>query len=271
MTDKQILLTNDDGIGSPGLWAAAEALSALGYVHVVAPRDQFTAAGRSLPADTDGSITEERLLVHGKTWKVYAVGGSPAQAVLHALHEILPVKPDLVVSGINFGENIGAGITISGTVGAALEAAANGVAAMAVSLETDFQHHRSHSAEVDFSTAAYFTHYFASRMLQADLPFDVDVLKVDVPCDAKPETPWHVTRQSRLSYYIGKAEGRSALNEARQVGYMYNPAAKQEPPGSDVHAMAISREVSATPLSLDLTSRVDMDALEALLRAGRAG
>jgi 5'-nucleotidase len=267
MTQKHILLTNDDGIGSPGLWAAAEALSTLGFVHVVAPRDQFTGAGRSLPADTDGVITEERLLVNGKSWKVYAVGGSPAQAVLHALHEILPTKPDLVVAGINFGENVGSGITISGTVGAALEAAAHGIPALAVSLETDFHHHRSHSTEVDFSTAAYFTQYFAERMLRAALPFDVDVLKVDVPCDATYETPWQITRQSRLSYYVGKAQERAALDEPRPVGYMYNPAAKNEPAGTDVHAMAIARVVSATPLSLDLTSRIDMDDLDARLRA----
>lgn len=267
MTQKNILLTNDDGIGSPGLWAAAEALSPLGFVHVVAPRDQFTGAGRSLPADSDGVITEGQLLVHGKSWKVYAVGGSPAQAVLHAMHEILPVKPDLVVAGINFGENIGAGITISGTVGAALEGAAHGVPAIAVSLETDLTHHRSYSTEVDFSTAGYFTHYFAERMLKASLPFDVDVLKVDVPADATPQTPWEVTRLSRLSYYIGKAQERTALNESLPVSYTYNPSAKDDPPGTDVYAMAVSRVVSATPLSLDLTSRVSLQELAGILKA----
>jgi 5'-nucleotidase len=266
MSEKQILLTNDDGIGSPGLWAAAEALSALGYVHVIAPRDQFTGAGRSMPAETDGVITEERLLIHGQAWKIFAVGGSPAQAVLHAIHEILPFKPDLAVAGINFGDNIGAGVTISGTVGAALEAAAHALPSMAVSLETDFQHHRSYSTEVDFSTAAYFTHYFASRILRADLPFDLDVLNVNVPCDAIPTTPWQVTRQSRLSYYIGKAQGKTNLNEPLQVGYMRNPDAKDELPGSDVYAMAVGRVVSVTPLSLDITSRVDLLKLETLLR-----
>jgi len=76
----QILLTNDDGIRSPGLWAAAEALSDLGYVTVAAPRDQSSGMGRSLPSASDGVISPETLTVRGKDWTVYAVGGSPAQA-----------------------------------------------------------------------------------------------------------------------------------------------------------------------------------------------
>ena len=74
------------------------------------------------------------------------MGGTPAQAVQHALLEIVSQKPDLVVSGINYGENIATGITISGTVGAAMEAAAAGIPAMAVSLETDKIHHLSYQS-----------------------------------------------------------------------------------------------------------------------------
>jgi 5'-nucleotidase len=90
MEKYQILLTNDDGIKSPGLWAAAEALSDLGYVTVAAPRDQSSGMGRSLPSTSDGVIRPEVLNVCGKDWTVYAVGGSPAQAVLHAFFEICP-------------------------------------------------------------------------------------------------------------------------------------------------------------------------------------
>jgi len=81
MTKKQILLTNDDGIRSPGLWAAAEALSELGYVTVAAPREQSSGMGRSLPSTSDGIINMEKVQVNGQEWTVYAVGGSPAQAV----------------------------------------------------------------------------------------------------------------------------------------------------------------------------------------------
>jgi len=272
MEKKHILLTNDDGIESPGLWAAAQALAPLGFVHVVAPRLQFSGAGRSLPTTSDGIITRREMLVNGQNWLVHSVGGSPAQAVLHGLLEILPVRPDLVVSGINFGENIGNGVSISGTVGAALEAASYGVPAMAASLETDPQHHFQHSDAVDFSTAAYFVHYFASWMLnaadgQVKLPYDLDVLKVDVPCDATPQTPWKTTRQSRLPFYLPMAHPRPSWDEPKLIGYRPNPNAHLDQPDTDIHAIRVERVVSVTPLSLDMTSRVSLEALETLLRS----
>jgi 5'-nucleotidase len=162
---KQILLTNDDGIRSPGLWAAAAALAPLGYVTVVAPLNQWSGAGRSMPDDSEGRIYEERVTVGGQTWQVHAVSGTPAQAVQHGLVELMPAYPDLIVAGINYGENVGTGVTISGTVGAALEGASFGVPGLAVSLQTESQYHLSHSTEIDFTAAAYFTHKFARLLL----------------------------------------------------------------------------------------------------------
>ena len=262
----QILLTNDDEIESPGLWAAAEALSQLGYVHVVAPREQSSGAGRSLPTTSDGIIRPQTLQVHGQEWTVYAVGGTPAQAVLHGVLEVLPERPQLVVSGINYGQNLGSGVTISGTIGAALEAASLGIPALAVSLETEDRYHRSYSREVDFSTAAYFTTYFARRMLFQHMPPDVDVLKVDVPSDATPETPWEVTRLSRQRYYEPTVPERDSWEQPGTIGYREIDHREQATPGSDVYAICVKRVVSVTPLSLDLTSRVDLGELDALLR-----
>jgi 5'-nucleotidase len=215
----QILLTNDDGIHSPGLWAAAEALSDLGYVTVAAPRDQSSGMGRSLPLSSDGVIRPEMLRVRGKEWTVYAVGGTPAQAVLHGILEIMPQRPDLVVSGINYGENVATGVTISGTVGAAMEAASHGIPALAASLETDREHHLSYSTEIDFSTAAYFTSYFARKMLEKQFPPEVDLLKVDVPSNATPQTPWQVTRLAHQRYYIPIAPTRKSWEERGTVDY----------------------------------------------------
>ena len=85
----QILLTNDDGILSPGLWAAAAALEEIGYVHVVAPREQSSGMGRSMPNSSDGIIEPKQVTVNQREWTVYAVGGSPAQAVQHGIFAVV--------------------------------------------------------------------------------------------------------------------------------------------------------------------------------------
>jgi 5'-nucleotidase len=262
----QILLTNDDGIQSPGLWAAAGALSELGYVHVVAPRDQFSGAGRSLPSTSDGIITPQQMQVNGKQWTVYSVGGTPAQAILHAICEILPQPPDLVVSGINYGENLGVGVTVSGTVGAAMEGAGNGIRSLAVSLETDTSEHLSYSTAVDFSSAAYFTTLFGHMLLERNLPGDVDLLKVDVPCDASRSTPWEVTRLSRQAYFLPVTPKRQSWDLPETVGYRRIEELSGSDVDTDVYAMRVKRVVSVTPLSLDMTSRISLQDFDQLLR-----
>jgi 5'-nucleotidase len=268
MTDKRphILLTNDDGIRSPGLWAAAAALSEIGYVTVAAPRDQSSGMGRSLPNTSDGIISRELVHVNGKEWGVYSVGGSPAQAVLHAVLEILPDKPDLVVSGINYGENIGLGVTISGTVGAALEGAALGYPALAISVEAAQRYHLSYSNEVEFSTAAYFTAYFARMLLKKQFPEDVHVLKVDVPSDATPQTNWQVARVAPQRYYEPVPPQRSSWNEPGTVGYRESAQLDDKAMDTDVFVLRRKRLVAVVPLSLDLTSRLDLGDFENFLR-----
>jgi 5'-nucleotidase len=265
--EPQILLTNDDGIRSPGLWSAAAALSEHGFVHVIAPREQSSGTGRSFPISSDGIIRIEEVTVNGKTWQVHAIGGTPAQAVLHGIVEVLPQRPDLVVSGINYGENLGSGITVSGTVGAALEGGAWKIPSLAVSLETDLAHHHSHSPDVDFSAAAHFTGYFAGMLLARQLPPDVRVLKVDVPKYASKDTPWKVTRLSMQRYFEPVPPQRNSWEEPGRVGYRLAQARDIAPENSDVYALIVEQVVSVTPLSLDLTSRVDLKALEESLRS----
>lgn len=262
---KLILLTNDDGIDSPGLRAAAQALANVGWVTVVAPNAQCTGAGRSMPSTSPGGIEIHSQTVNGGDWDVYAVEGTPAQAVQHGILEIAPRRPDLVVAGINYGENVGTGVTVSGTVGAALEAAAFGLPALAVSLETPREYHLSHSEAIDFSAAAYFTGFFARLLLSAPRQPDVDVWKVEVPAGATPATPWRVTRISRQRYYAPLKPERASLTESGRLGYDRELAPGLEP-DSDVAALVVDRVVSLTPLSLDLTSRLDLEAWEKTLR-----
>jgi 5'-nucleotidase len=262
----QILLTNDDGIQSPGLWAAAASLSEIGYVTVTAPRDQCSGMGRSLPNTSDGIIQERKVQVNGQEWTVYAVGGSPAQAVLHGIYDILKRTPDLVVSGINYGENVASGVTISGTVGAALEAASLGIPSLAVSLETDSKYHLTYSAEVEFPVAAMFAVKFARMLLEMKFPHDVDMLKVEIPADATPGTLWQLTRVSPQRYYEPVPAERASWDQPGTIGYRERGVFENEPEDTDVFVLRRKRMVSVSPMSLDLTSRVDFDTLDRLMR-----
>lgn len=266
MKKPQILLTNDDGIRSPGLWAAAASLSELGYVTVTAPREQSSGAGRSLPNTSDGVIHEERVQVSGQEWSVFAVGGSPAQSVLHGVLEVMKSKPDLVVSGINYGENVASGVTISGTVGAAMEAASLGIPALAVSLEAHSKYHLSYSNAMDFSVAAGFTARIACLLLEKKFPEDVNLLKVDVPSDARADTPWQLTRVSKQRYYEPVVSGRTSWSESGVISYRESADLNNEPEDTDVYVLRKKRWVSVSPLSLDLSSRVNLAELDKLLR-----
>lgn len=264
---KHILLSNDDGIDSPGLWAAAEALSELGYVTVSAPRDHMSATGRGHQRHSDGRISRRKLTVRGQEWDVYAVGGSPSQSVVHGILEVVPQRPDLVVSGINFGENFGTDVTYSGTVGAAIEAAALGIPALAMSQQLLFEEWDSTTLKVDFSVSAYFTKFFARILLERPMPEDVDVLNVVVPSGATPETPWKVTKLAKVRYfnpYVIRDGGME--DEARITSHVIKD--EEIPPETDMHTVRIEKQVAVVPISLDLTSRVSLEKLDSILRAG---
>lgn len=261
-----ILVTNDDGIHSPGLHAVIKAVCDLGEVIVTAPRQQHTGASRSYPPVRDKAVYREEIPVNCHTVVAYGVEASPAQAVLLALLDLLPRPPDLLISGINFGENLGTEVTLSGTVGAAIEAASFDVPGLAVSLETAKEFHYRHSDAVDFTVAAGFARRFAEMVLAGGLPPDADILKIDVPCDATLDTPWRVTRVSRRRYYVPKPSGRRRLDEQKGIGYAVEVDLHGLEPDSDIYAMAVDRVVSVCPLSIDLTARVDFGALSADLR-----
>jgi 5'-nucleotidase len=255
-----ILVTNDDGIESPGLHAAVEAVLGLGQVWAVAPRVQQSGVARSFPK---GPVhVEECLLwVNGVAVPCYGLHGSPAQAVRHALLRFLPKLPKLVVSGINFGENVGGSATISGTVGAAIEAASFDIPAIAASLETDPKYHYNHSDEVDFGAAATFVRRFSSWLLRNGMPPGVDILKLEVPCSATAQTPWRMTRVSRQQYWVSPVT--LAENGDREIGgYEKRVDWDRLEPDSDVYALTVDRVVAVSPLTIDPTAPVDLDRLQ---------
>lgn len=263
MKKPQILLTNDDGIHSPGLWAAARELAKLGYVTVAAPREQHSGAGRSVPAWTDGEVKPTTLQIGDQEWTCYAVGGSPAQSVQYGVFAILQQKPDLVVSGINYGENPATDVSLSGTVGAGLEAASYGIPALAVSLELENEDYLGYSRATDFSTAAVFTRRFAKLLLARQMPEDVMVLNVNVPMSATPDTPWRVTRLGKQAYFVPFLKQPEKAGAIPRIDASRNPHPSDlGDPTTDVHVLLRQKMVSVTPLSLDLTSRVNLEELQ---------
>ena len=263
-----ILVTNDDGIDSEGLWAAVEAVLPLGEVLVVAPDRQWSGGGRSMPPHVTGRVQPAAREINGTWVTAYAVDASPALAVIHGVVEFASRCPSLVVSGVNFGANLGIEVTISGTVGAALEGGACGIPSLAVSLEMDHTYHLTGDNAADYIATKAFTQQFARLMLAGTCPWDVDALSINVPADATPDTPWRLTCLSRRRYFVPTPPDRA--NGVGRPGYKMIENIHQTKPESDVWAVMVDRVVSITPLSLDLTSRVDLDSIAAWLDAERA-
>ena len=152
-------------------------------------------------------------------------------------------------------ENIGSGITASGTVGAALEAASVDIPALAISLETAKEFYLSHSREIDFNVAAYFTRHFAAQALEWGLPAGVDLLKIDIPATATPETPWRTASISRQRYFEPVKQDRR-LDEPRDTDYQVVIDYDTLEPESDIHVLAVEKQVAVVPMTIDLTAPV---------------
>ena len=266
MSSPLIVVTNDDGISSAGLRAAAEALAPLGELLIVAPDRQWSGAGRSMPITvTHESTAVDYTLRDGRRVQAYEIDATPAHCIIHAMTHFADRRPALVVSGINFGENISTEVTISGTVGAALEAATFHVPALAVSVEMSVENHLSGDDTEDYGAAKAFTRRFARLLLENPLPFDADLLSINLPRNATADTPWHLTRLSRHRYFVPLPADRD--NGDSRPGYrvMDNPESAE--PGSDIWCLHHLQDVSVTPISLDLTSRVDFGELKERLLA----
>lgn len=268
MTQKpKIFLTNDDGIHSPGLRAAVQAVMHLGEVVVVAPSNQQTGMGRGFTGNMDASLAPVKYEINGQSIQAFHYEGSPALVVHHGLNVLFPQKmPDLIVSGINYGENLGTNVTASGTVGAALEGASRGIVSIAISLQTEKGAY-FHYSDRDWDVASHFLTTFAKPLLKHTLPFDVDLLKIDVPHDATLETPWRLTCLSRQPYYTSFLEAPSLASTPRDAIFDIHLIQDILEPESDIYALVVDQVVSVTPLSLNCTSRADFGAIHSVLTA----
>ncbi len=232
----------------------------LAEVLVVAPKDQQTGASRNFLRHP-GTRYDETLTIKGESVPAIAFEASPAQVTRAAIVLLAPRKPDLVIAGINYGENVGVGITISGTVGACIEAASFDIPALAISLETDITQHLTYDHAVDFSTAALVTRRLTQRVLTDPWPAGIDILKVDIPQDATPETPWRVTCVSRQRYFQSRVANNPEEGRPHFSGYERQVDFDTLEPDSDIYALLVDRVVSISPLTIDLTAHRKRPAL----------
>jgi 5'-nucleotidase len=245
-----ILLTNDDGVHSPAFDALESALSGLAPVVIVAPDREMSACSQSLTLN-------QPLRFHKIAENRYAVQGSPADCVIMASIKILPEKPDLVISGVNRGLNVGDDIAYSGTVAGALEAALQGIPAIAVSTWA--------RGEVDFASAASVAARIAAKALKDGLPRDV-ILNVNFPEHWNGEM--RVTRQGRRA---GKTVLVENLDPRGQEYFWLHEELHRpnEPAGAKLltdYAAIKAGYVSVTPLQLDRTAHGFLDRIRTWLK-----
>ncbi|MRR05762.1 MAG: 5'/3'-nucleotidase SurE [Deltaproteobacteria bacterium] len=241
----KILVTNDDGIHAPGIQSLAEALRKVGEVAVVAPDRERSAVGHALTLHHPLRATQLGP-------DVFAVDGTPTDCVNLGIHNLLSFKPDIVVSGINRGANLGDDVTYSGTVAAAMEATLMGIPAFAVSLVAQ-------GMGTYYDTAAEFAARLALQIHEKGLPSDtfLNVNVPDLPCESI--LPSCITSQGRRRYegtIVGKLDPRG------QKYYWIGSAELSflDLEGTDFHAVSRGH-VSVTPLHLDLTNYTSFQVL----------
>jgi len=244
----RILLTNDDGYFSPGIEALGHALASIGVVTIVAPETEASAIGHAL-------TLRRPLRLERKGERVYAVDGTPTDCVNIAINRVLDGPPDLVVSGVNKGFNIGDDVTYSGTVAGALEGALLGYPAMAVSLEFT-------ESAWDFGPAASIAAGLASELLARPLPAR-SFLNVNVPMG--PIRGVRVTVQATRNH-VTKVDRRL---DPRQRPYFWIEEARDDwqPHDRSDYQAVCDGYVSVTPLQPDLTDHDALAHVESLTKS----
>ena len=242
----RILLTNDDGITSRGLFEAKLALDAVGEVSVIAPDANRSGVGRGITIHRSLHVAEVELR-DGTIG--YATDGTPVDCVRFADLGLVGKRPDLIVSGINYGYNLGDDVTYSGTVAAAFEGILLGIPGIAISqgsptATADFRRHEAY----DFSAAAALLPRLVGEVERRGLPGGT-ILNVNVPSQPAGAT---VARLGKRIYRDRLDVESDDEGRRRYRIYGVDPSYHDEP-GTDFRAIAEQR-ISITPIHLDLTS-----------------
>jgi 5'-nucleotidase len=245
----RILLSNDDGYQAQGLGLLAQGLADLAEVVVVAPDRDRSGASNSLTLDTP-------LRVEQVAENVYYVNGTPSDCVHVAITGVLHYEPDMVISGINHGANLGDDVLYSGTVAAAMEGRFLGLPALAVSLACREQGRH-------FAAAVGVVRRLLERIERNPLPREM-ILNINVPDLAATELKG--IRATRLGFRHKSEPVVKAQDPKRRTVYWIGPAGEGQDagPGTDFHAIA-NGWVSVTPIKVDLTDHAAVERIGAWL------
>ncbi len=245
----KILITNDDGINSPGLFAAKQAMEACGEVAVIAPDKNRSAIGRGITIGRSLRVVEHHFSDGGSG---YSVDGTPVDCVRLAALGFLDWQPDIVVSGINLGPNLGDDITYSGTVAAAFEGVMLGIPAIAVSIEG--------GEEYNFEPVASFSAGLAEKIRQNHLPGSI-LLNINSPNLPGDEINGaEVTRLGKRIYRDTLVEEPDDGDGCRSYTIYGDDPSYHEEEGTDFHALN-RRKISVTPIHFALTNISGMEIL----------
>jgi len=258
-----ILVTNDDGIDSPGIWALAEAMSRVGEVLVVAPDRQQTGAGTSVSLYGNLSIVEVSSPIPGV--RAYAVGGTPSDCVILGLRRLAQRQINLIVSGINIGPNVGYDIPYSGTVMATLQGYFRKIPSVAISLAL-----REWGEELRFNVASRVAELLASGVKSGWMPTGA-IINTNVPNIPLEQIKGIATTRAASSSYIrlAQVQGSGSVSVSMSIGEPASTSFPHQVPagsmpaieeGTDIWAIN-SGFISITPLGLDVTNHSLMPAL----------
>jgi 5'-nucleotidase len=252
--EKLILITNDDGVHSPGLMALLRGMKEIARAVVVAPDRERSAVGHAL-------TMHRPLRVDNMREDIYAVNGTPTDCVAVGIGKLLPRKPDLIISGINKGANLGDDITYSGTVSAAIEGTIFGIPSIAVSLVLDG------TPTAHYDTAREYALEAAGFALANSLPYDT-LLNINVPNIPEKDTKGiRFTRQSKRIYNGAVHDIKSPWGET----YYWIGGGKpfwEHGPDTDISAV-MEGYVSVTPIHLDFTNNAAISWLKERWKNGR--
>ena len=241
MTKPSILISNDDGIFAPGIYALWEAMSEIGETIVVAPNTEKSAVGHAITISDPIRIEEVK---RSNGFKGFSVNGTPADSVKIAVKSIMKNKPDIIISGINAGANVGQSLLYSGTISAASEGTLLGIPSIAISLDA--------LRDMDFSTSKVVAKKIVNKVLEYGLPNET-LLNVNIPKDAEGGIKgYQITYQGAI-YFKDDFEKRE--DPRGRIYYWMTGDVKDTDKELESDGVAIKEGyVSITPLQLQMTN-----------------